>query len=147
MLSHDYKPDCIIGLLRGGIVPARIFSDYFNIILDFFSLDVKLYEGINKRKEKPVIGPFSYDLIKGKKILIIDDIYDSGKTMEAVLAYLSEENVVTATLFWKETASKKPNYYAKVAKKDEWIVFPFEKFEFDREIDNKRKGENYAGIC
>jgi hypoxanthine phosphoribosyltransferase len=144
MLRDNYKPDCIVGLLRGGIVPARIFSDYFNIMLDFFALDVKLYEGINRRKEKPVIGPFSYDLVKKKDIFIVDDIFDSGKTMEAVLEYFRKEKVTTATLFWKETASKKPNYYAEVAKKDEWIVFPFEKHEFrretlEREYSNKQR--------
>jgi hypothetical protein len=51
-----YKPDCIIGLLRGGVVPARIFADYYNIVLDFFALDVKLYNGIDERREKPLIS-------------------------------------------------------------------------------------------
>jgi len=137
MVKDNYHPDCIIGLLRGGIVPARIFSDCFDILLDFFALDVKLYEGINKRKEKPIIGPFSLDSIKGKSILVTDDILDSGKTMNAVLDYLKGEKVTTATLLWKETAKFKPNYYADIAKSNEWIVFPFERFEFKREMDKK----------
>ncbi len=71
------------------------------------------------------------------KILIIDDIYDSGRTMQAVLGYLGKEDVTTATLFWKETASQKPDYFANVAKKEEWIIFPWEQYEFEREMNEK----------
>lgn len=133
MCHNKYRPEVIIGLLRGGIVPARIFSDFFNIFIDFFALDVKLYTGINKRNEEPIIKTFFGD-VKGRSILLIDDIYDSGKTMNAVLKYLEGENITTATLLWKETAENKPNYYAEIAKKDEWIVFPFERYEFWREV-------------
>lgn len=136
MCSLDYRPDAIIALLRGGVVPGRIFSDYFDILLDFFALDVKMYETIGVAKEHPDIKPFDGD-IKGKKILVIDDIWDSGKTMNAVLDYLGEEDVTTTTLFWKETADSKPTYYSDVAKEGEWIVFPWEKYEFYREIGNK----------
>ena len=138
MLKDNYKPDCIIGLFRGGIVPARIFSDYFNIWLDFFALDVKLYNGINKRMKKPKIRIFDED-IKGKEILVIDDIYHSGTTMKSVLEFLKGEKITTTTVFWKETAEEKPDYYAGVAKKDEWIVFPWEKREFKREFDKCRE--------
>ena len=131
MLKDDCKPDCIIGLLRGGIVPARIFSDHFNILIDFFALDVKLYTGVNRRMEKAKIKAFDGD-VKGK-ILVVDDIYDSGKTMEVVLEHLKGKEVTTATIFWKESAKNKPDYYAEVAKENEWIVFPFEMAEFNRE--------------
>ena len=109
------------------------FSDYFNILLDFFALDVKLYDGIGIKKETPIIQPFSGD-VKGKKILIIDDIWDSGDTMRAVLEYLGEEDVTTATLFWKETANTEPTYFNEKAKENEWIVFPWETYEFARDI-------------
>lgn len=131
MVRDSFKPQAIIGLMRGGIVPSRIFSDYFDIFLDFFSLDVKLYYDINKSHEKPLIGAFHGD-VKGKKILIVDDIWDSGRTMEAVLDYLKEEDVTTTTLFWKETAEGKPDYYAEGSKELEWVVFPWEEHEFRR---------------
>jgi len=133
MRCDKYQPEAIIALLRGGIVPGRIFSDYFNILLDFFALDIKLYESVGVARDTADIRSF-YGSVKGKKILIIDDIWDSGKTMEAVLDYLGEERVSTATLFWKETANKKPTYHANTAKENEWIVFPWEKYEFHREV-------------
>jgi hypoxanthine phosphoribosyltransferase len=137
MKRDNYVPDSIIGLLRGGVVPARIFADYFGIVLDFFALDVKLYDGIGVRKEKPLIRyDFKDEDLKGR-ILVIDDIFDSGKTMKAVLDHFKGKDITTATLYWKEKAPGKPNYYARVAEKEEWIVFPFEVYEFKREIDKK----------
>ena len=122
----NYVPDAIIGLLRGGVVPARIMADYFGIVLDFFALDVKLYTGIGTRKEEPVIRyDFKDSDIKDKRILVLDDIYDSGKTMNAVIDHFEGHNITTATLLWKETAQKKPNYYAEVAKEEEWTIFPW----------------------
>jgi hypoxanthine phosphoribosyltransferase len=133
MCDKHYKPDVIIGLLRGGIIPARIFADFFNVKMDFFALDVKLYTGINERDKKPVIRHFDED-IKGKKILIVDDIWDSGTTMKAVLEYLKNEDIQTVTLYWKETADQKPTYYSYVAKEEQWIVFPWEKTETKNEL-------------
>jgi len=138
MSYNNYKPETIIGLLRGGIVPARIFSDFYNILLDFFALDVKLYNGVNSRNEVPSIKAF-YGDVKGKNILVVDDIWDSGRTMSAVLDSLDCENVKTATLYWKETALDQPDYYGGVAKHNEWIVFPWERYEFWREMDEKAK--------
>jgi hypoxanthine phosphoribosyltransferase len=134
--SDHYKPECIVGLLRGGIVPARIFSDFFHIFIDFFALDVKLYQKIGIRRSKPVVKSFSGD-VRGRRILIIDDIWDSGMTMNAVQDYLKDEDIKTATLYWKETSPEKPDYYAEVAKIDEWIVFPWERYEFWKEINEE----------
>jgi hypothetical protein len=136
MCCRGYKPQAVIALLRGGVIPGRILSDYFNIMLDFFALDVTLYSGIGETKSEPSIKPFTGD-IHGKKILIIDDIWDSGKTMNAVLDYLGTEDITTATLFWKELANNKPTYYSEIAKMSEWIIFPWERYEFYREIGDK----------
>lgn len=137
MRDIGFKPNAIIGLLRGGVIPARMFSDFFDIMMDFYAIDVKLYTGIGKKNDQPIIKPFHID-IRGKNILVIDDIWDSGKTMEAVLEELKGENVTTATLYWKESAKGKPNYYYETAKDNEWIVFPWEKYEYFR----LREGNN-----
>jgi len=133
MKKDNYKPEAIVGLLRGGVIPARIFCDYFDVTLDFFAIDIKLYNGIGKRNEKPKIREFEEDLIRGKKILICDDILDSGKTMEAILEHLKGEDITTATLYCKETAKIKPNYYAEISGENTWIVYPWEEEEFKKE--------------
>jgi len=137
--DDDFEPEVIVALLRGGVVPGRILSDYFHILLDFFTLDVKFYTGVGKTLEQPSVGEFYWD-INGKNALIVDDIWDSGKTMKAVLDKLGyKTNIRTATLFWKETAPEKPNYYSEIASKNEWIIFPFEKQEFKRLMKKNKK--------
>lgn len=133
MQEDCYKPDAIVGLLRGGIVPARIFCDYFNVIIDFFAIDVKLYNGIGTKEEEPKIREFEEDLIRGKQILISDDILDSGKTMNAILEYLKGEDIRTATLYCKESAINKPNYYAEIVDENTWLIFPWERNEFKKQ--------------
>jgi len=142
----NYVPDAIIGLLRGGVVPARIMADYFGIVLDFFALDVKLYTGVGIRNEEPVIRyDFKDSDIKDKKILVIDDVWESGKTMNAVMNHFEGHNITTATLYWKENAKEKPNYYAETANENIWLIYPWEQMEFKREmqakIGNKTKSE------
>jgi len=133
MRKTNYVPDAIIGLLRGGVIPARIMADYFGIMLDFFALDVKLYTGIGTRKEEPVIRYDFKDSDLSGKVLVIDDIWSSGKTMNAVLNRFKGKDITTATLFWQEPVDKKPNFYSEVARSNEWIVFPWETMEFKRE--------------
>ena len=138
MHKNDYVPDVIIGLLRGGVIPARIMADYFGIMLGFFALDVKLYTGIGTRMGEPVIRyDFKDSDIEGKKILVVDDILDSGRTMNAVLEQLKGNSIATATLFWKETAKDKRDYYAETSSEIEWIVYPWETMEFKREMQTK----------
>jgi len=133
MKRDNYVPDSIIFLLRGGVVPARIFADYFGIVLDFFALDVKLYDKIGVRKEEPIIRyDFKDSDLDGKKVLILDDIWESGKTMKAVLNKFKGKDITTATLYWKENAPEKPNYYAEVAEKGKWLVYPWEMHEFKK---------------
>lgn len=134
MRSDGYTPDVILGLLRGGAIPARIFQDLYPSYLEYCSMDVKLYNGIGTREEEPVIKPFSEDL-SGKKVLIVDDIWDSGKTMRAVLQRLKRHNVITTTLYWKETAEERPTYYAGRVAESDWLVFPWERHEFLRMIN------------
>lgn len=143
MLKDNYAPSAIIGLLRGGVVPSRVLADYFGIVLDFFALDVKMYDKIGVRKEEPVIRyAFKHKDIDGKKILVADDIWDSGLTMKAVMEHFEGKDVATATLLWRKDAAEKPNYYAEVVEKDIWCVFPWEQFEFKREATEKLGAKN-----
>ena len=132
MVKDNYHPDVIIGLLRGGVIPARILADYFNILVDFFAIDVKMYDGMGIKKEKAIIRSFHFDIPEEKRLLVVDDIWDSGKTMEAILTVLKGRNVKTATLLWRKSAEKKPDYYGDSVGDGIWTIFPWEKCEFSK---------------
>lgn len=132
MSSNKYKPDAIVCLLRGGMVPARIFADRFNITSNLFVIDVKFYTGIAETRTEPIIK-CSEEII-GQNVLVVDDICDSGKTMDCVKLFLRDNAMRTATLFCKEDCTTKPDFYHKVVKKDDWVMFPWEREEFGKEM-------------
>lgn len=134
ILEDNIEINAILALFRGGVVPGRIFADLFDVVFDFYGMDAKFYTGINSTMEKVKIRPSSDIDVSGKKLLIVDDIWDSGRTMEAALIELETkltEHIVTATLVWKVTAKGQPSYFDKIAD-NEWIIFPWEKREFTR---------------
>ncbi len=139
-IVKKYKPDCIIGLMRGGVIPSRIFSDFFNITDKLYFLDVKLYKDINKREKKPIIKEFDKKIIteirKSKKIALIDDIWDTGTTIKATKEYLGNKGfkVTTITLCFKTVAKTYPDYFSDSFKSNEWVLFPWEINEFKGEV-------------
>jgi len=137
-------PDAIIGLLRGGVVPARIMADYFDIWENFHTIDVKLYDGVGVKRAKPYVGRFSYgDVANKKRIMLIDDIWDSGTSMKAVLNRFrlhnfSPDNLRIACLMVREGAEVNVDYYGDVAPEGEWVIFPWEAEEFKKEMENDK---------
>jgi hypoxanthine phosphoribosyltransferase len=140
MKAKGYLPDVIVGLLWGGVVPTRIFVDLFGVKrLDAHVVYASLYNGIDSTNDKVEIIPYYCKKdIEGKKVLIVDDIFESGRTMHAALRELLKEKcwITTATLVYKsETNSISPDYYDKVINSNDiWAVFPWENREFFREI-------------
>lgn len=131
----NYTPEIIIGLSRGGVIPARILSDILNNF-DLYFIDVKLYDGTKKKDNIVIRSDVDLSLIKDKKAVIVDDIYDSGTTIKSVVSYLKSKefnNISTATLYAREGLNEYPNYYSKIVKRKDWIVFPWEKNEFKKE--------------
>lgn len=95
------KYDYIYGIPRGGLVPAVMLSHILNI-----RLTVNL----------------AWDsMVENYKVLIIDDIADSGKTIEKFINIFD-----IATVYCKVGLSQKPKYYIELVEPDEWIKFPYE---------------------
>jgi len=130
----NYSPNVIVSVGRGGMIPSRIISDRLNIHT-IYMVNIKLYTGINKRMSAPVIMPFNY-IVQRQDILLVDDIFDTGITIEAVLNEMRKKqigSIRTACLLCKENAPSKPTFYSDMVKENEWIVFPWENKEFEGE--------------
>ncbi len=151
--QDEYKPDIIIGCMWGGIIPTRLFVDLFDMDREKIKLVyASLYKGIDKRKDEVSIQPFyEKNDILNKNLLVLDDIFDTGKTMKAVLKHLKECccNVRVATLVVRVPvntidygnqfgADNFPNYFDRIVR-EEWTKFPWERYEFWREINETKK--------
>ncbi len=133
-------PDVIVAVLRGGYFVAKLVADYLGIDT-IATIEVKFYRGIGERAERPiVVKPLTID-IRGRDVLIVDDVADSGRTLQVVsdIARLHGARTVhTAALFYKPWSIIIPDYY--VEETDRWIIFPWEIGETLRELREKYGG-------
>jgi hypoxanthine phosphoribosyltransferase len=127
------KPDVLVAIAKGGLVPGRILADFLSVD-DMGFIEVKFYKTIGVRGEKPYIKLAILPPITAKNILVVDDVVDSGRTMQLVVEYLSSYKVKstrTMTIYIKPWSSYTPDYYYEQTTK--WIVFPWEICEAVRE--------------
>jgi len=132
MLKSNYNPDFIVAVARGGLIPATLMSHILDIPLLPVSFSSKDGNGDNKNHENelPTIqGDFKFP----PKILIVDDICDSGKTLYELYEYYASRGhaVRTASLYFKyhptEQQIFEPDFYWNVTiAGDPWINFPWE---------------------
>jgi len=123
--KSGYKADLLVVIARGGWVVGRILSDLLSL-KSVAGITIKSYEGINVKKTPKVTQGIDTSL-KGKSVLLVDDIVDSGETLETALRYLRTKEisiVKSAVPYVKPKASIKPDYYVKII--DKWVVFPYE---------------------
>lgn len=125
VLKDDhFHPKAIIGLARGGLVPAVIMSHLLEIKMFPVSYSSKKGNGEYKAYENVLPAfPVTWD------ILIVDDICDTGYTMREVNDFYREAGHVTktATLYHKEGAVITPNFvWQSIPKDANWIEFPWE---------------------
>jgi hypoxanthine phosphoribosyltransferase len=124
-----FKPDVLVAISRGGWIPGRILSDLLENP-NIATIKVEHYVDIYKRIPRPQITqPLPID-VSGKSVLLIDDIADSGKSLQLVREHLLKSGVKEvriAALYCKPWSVVVPDFYAEET--DAWIWFPHERFE------------------
>ncbi len=124
-LCLPFHADAIVGIARGGLMLSQALG-YALDIRNIQSVRVESYDGMHQRVHYNL--HVDCDLSHAKKVLIVDDIVDSGHTLRAVLNILEKrypENVFkSAALFYKSTACLQSDFYLHEA--TEWIDFFWE---------------------
>ena len=117
--------DTIVGVARGGLTLAHALGESLEL-RRVETLRTELYDAMQKREQIKLFG--MCDLSGSKKVLVVDDIADSGETLEAVMKSLRKEYpkivFTTATLFYKKSSCFEPDVWVHEAK--EWIEFFWE---------------------
>ena len=140
--KSNFKPDIIVGMARGGWVPARIISDCLGNP-NLANVSVEFYENLGETKSKPTIKqPISIS-VRNKKILLVDDVVDTGKSVKLVETHLRNKGASTikiASVYYKPWSIVIPEYYQKETQL--WIIFPWEIKESVKKILEKFQGQN-----
>ena len=135
--ENGFNPDVIVGVSRGGWIPARVLSDLLEN-KNLASIATEFYEDIAKTKQKPTITQPVSVSVKNKKVLVVDDLADTGESLKVVNSHLKEKGALevrVAVIYYKPWSVTVPHYYEKTSNK--WIVFPWEHKETVRKIVNK----------
>lgn len=147
ILESDFRPDFIVGIWRGGTpvgVAVQELLDYSGVKSDHISIRTSSYRGIGQRDPGIRVHGLAY-IVKNvnaeNSLLIVDDVYDTGLSIQAVLDHLrresrrnTPEDVRVATAYYKPANNKTdraPDYY--VHETDRWLVFPHELDGLSRE--------------
>ena len=118
--------DSIVAIARGGMTLSHAVAEGLDI-RDVQSIRTELYDSTCKRDELSIFG--ECNLQNKKRVLVLDDIADSGDTLKAVMSHLKNEykdiEFISGTLFYKKTSNYEPDYWISEAK--EWIEFFWDK--------------------
>jgi len=121
----EFAPEAILSIARGGYTLSHAMAEGLNI-RDVQSIRTELYDGECKREGISLFGECNFRV---KRVLVVDDIADSGETLEHIMNYLNENfsDVVfkSATLFYKKTSIYEPDFWINEA--SAWIEFFWEK--------------------
>ena len=133
--SNNPSPDYMICLSRGGVVPGRIMAEIVKP-KRFLVLGVKLFEGMERGDNVQITQDISEltETDRHDRVLIVDDICDSGETFERLSNYIKENinhecDVRFSALWWNNECDFEPHYYTQDLAKDTeqvWIYFPHE---------------------
>jgi uncharacterized protein len=120
--------DVMLSITRGGLVPAGMLA-YRLRIRNILVAAVEYYDDTGQPGPRPTFLQFPADpLLRGQRVLIVDEVWDSGTTIHAVTARVLQAGGIptTAVLHYKPTRSRVPGHpdvYA--VETDRWVVYPF----------------------
>ena len=141
VVENNYNPDIIIGIARGGLVPARMVADYL-FKKDLLSIKTEHWGLTATKNGKAVLREkLNYD-VSGKKVLIVDDITDTGESMKLSYNYVKSLNpadVKTTSMLYIDGSNYTPDFYGKGLSKEEWawFVFPWNVYEDTYNLSKK----------
>jgi hypoxanthine phosphoribosyltransferase len=131
--KSGWRPDVIVAVARGGFVPARLLCDFLDIT-DLLSLQSQHWVEAAKAAEKAILRfPYKLDL-SDMKVLVVDDIVDTGDTLMLARDFIAREwrpkELKIAALQWISPVAKiKPDYYYIEVKEWVWFQYPWTRLE------------------
>jgi hypoxanthine phosphoribosyltransferase len=140
VVRSGFKPTFLVGIWRGGApigIAVQEILEYNGIECDHVSIRTSSYTGIDQQSRTVRVHAVDYlvsALNAEDQLLLIDDVFDSGRSLEAIIAELRRrcrrnlpEQIRIATAYYKPARNRSsltPDYYVRAT--DQWLVFPHE---------------------
>lgn len=126
VVDSGFTPDVVLGIARGGLIPAGALA-YALDTKNLFTLSVEFYTGMDTRLDVPVMLPPFLDAhdLDDATVLIVDDVADTGRTLELVHRFCAGHvaQARTAVLYEKPQSVIKSDYAWR--RTNRWINFPW----------------------
>jgi len=140
IIASGFRPTFLVAMWRGGTpigIAVQEVLEYHAIHADHIAIRTSSYIGIDQQDKKVRVHAIDYlvsRLSADDELLLVDDVWDSGRSLDAVLAELKRrcrrnlpERIRIATVYYKPSRNRStlvPDYY--VHDSDRWLVFPHE---------------------
>ncbi|HEY6644292.1 phosphoribosyltransferase [Povalibacter sp.] len=162
IVRSGFKPSFLVGIWRGGApvgICVQEVLEYNGIECDHISIRTSSYTGIDQQSRTVRVHAIDYlvsQLTFEDSLLLIDDVFDSGRSLEAVVADLQRrckrnlpEHIRIATVYYKPARNRSsllPDYY--VRSTDQWLVFPHELQGLTREeiLEHKPVDDSFFDV-
>lgn len=141
IMVSGFVPDRIIGITAGGLIPLYFLSIKLGLRRSILTVSVSSYDK-QKRKEFEVMYLPQIDMV-GERVLLVDEFADSGNTLEKMSKIIKDRygvsQIKTATIALdRQKCRHAPDYHA-FASEGEFVVFPWEKFDFPEYFQSRPK--------
>jgi hypoxanthine phosphoribosyltransferase len=126
VVESGFKPDAVIGIARGGWIPARILSDVL-YAETLQNIRIEYYSDVGEKGREPKITQPITGSMEGRSILLVDEVADTGDSLYYAIDHvetLGAGDVKTAVLHWKPWSRVKPDFY--MVQTESWTVYPWE---------------------
>ncbi len=133
MKEDDFRPEIVIGLARGGLIPARLISDYLQV-KDLYAVKTEHWgitaspDGTARITQKLPIS------VENKRVLVVDDITDTGQSLSLAVDHINSykpKELRSATLLHITHSKYVPHYFAEIVPEENWtwFIFPWNVYE------------------
>src|SRR3954463_7344983 len=140
VLRSGFRPTFLVAIWRGGApigITVQEVLEYHGVIVDHIPIRTSSYVGIDNQASSVRVHALDYlvsRLEEHDRLLLIDDVFDTGRSLEAVMEELQRRcrrnlpgTIRIATVYYKPTRNRtalEPDYFVKST--DTWLVFPHE---------------------
>ena len=162
VVASGFRPTFLVAMWRGGApigIAIQEVLEYFAIEVDHIAIRTSSYIGIDKQAKTVRVHAIDYlvsRLTAEDQLLLVDDVFDSGRSLEAAISELKTrcrrnfpEKYRIATVYYKSSRNRSslvPDYY--VLDTDKWLVFPHELVGLSKEeiLEHKPVTANFFDI-